>query len=95
MNKPYELTILADDNLTEDEVVAHIKDLLGKQKEFSGKLNECIKTSLANIIATKTNYKNELIKIQDNIKYDSVNDNENKNLMKQISDISKKRKCIF
>ena len=28
MNKPYELTILADDNLTEDEVVAHIKDLL-------------------------------------------------------------------
>ena len=66
----------------------HIKELLGKQKEFSGKLNECIKTSLANIIATKTNYKNELIKIQDNIKYDSVNDNENKNLMKQINDIS-------
>ena len=66
----------------------HIKDLLGKQKEFSGKLNECIKTSLANIIVTKTNYKNELIKIQDNIKYDSVNDNENKNLMKQINDIS-------
>jgi hypothetical protein len=66
----------------------HIKELLGKQKEFSGKLNECIKTSLANIIATKTNYKNELIKIQDNIKYDSVNDNENKNLMKQIKDIS-------
>lgn len=29
MDKPYELTILADDNLTEDEVVAHIKDLLG------------------------------------------------------------------
>jgi hypothetical protein len=66
----------------------HIKELLGKQKEFSGKLNECIKTSLANIIVTKTNYKNELIKIQDNIKYDSVNDNENQNLMKQIKDIS-------
>ena len=39
----------------------NIKDLLGRQKEYSGKLNECIKTSLANIIATKTNYKNELI----------------------------------
>ena len=30
MNKPYELTILADENLTEDEVAAHIKDLLGE-----------------------------------------------------------------
>ena len=28
----------------------NIKELLGKQKEYSGKLNECIKTSLANII---------------------------------------------
>ena len=35
----------------------YIKELLGKQKEFSGKLNQTIKTSLANIIATKTNYK--------------------------------------
>ena len=69
----------------------HIKDLLGKQKDFSGKLNETIKTSLANIIATKTNYKNELVKIQDNIKYDIINNNEkneNKNLMNQINDIS-------
>ena len=68
-----------------------IKDLLGKQKDFSGKLNETIKTSLANIIATKTNYKNELVKIQDNIKYDIINNNENnqnKNLMNQINDIS-------
>ena len=69
----------------------HIKELLGKQKEFSGRLNECIKTSLANIIATKTNYKNELIKIQDNIKYDIINNNDNgnnQNLMNQINDIS-------
>ena len=68
----------------------HIKNLLGKQKEFSGKLNECIKSSLANIIATKTNYKNELIKMQDNIKYDLINnDNGNKeNLMNQINAIS-------
>ena len=68
-----------------------IKDLLGKQKDFSEKLNETIKTSLANIIATKTNYKNELVKIQDNIKYDIINNNENsenKNLMNQINDIS-------
>ena len=72
------------------EKFEHIKDLLGKQKEFSGKLNECIKTSLANIIATKTNYKNELIKMQDNIKYDIIN-NENgdqKNFMEQINNIS-------
>ena len=66
----------------------YIKELLGKQKEFSGKLNETIKTSLANIIATKTNYKNELTKIQDNIKYDIINNNENKNVMNQINDIS-------
>ena len=72
------------------EKFEHIKDLLGKQKEFSGKLNECIKTSLANIIATKTNFKNELIKMQDNIKYDIIN-NENgdqKNFMEQINNIS-------
>ena len=66
----------------------HIKELLGKQREFSGKLNETIKTSLANIIATKTNYKNELTKIQDNIKYDIINNNDNKNVMNQINDIS-------
>ena len=69
----------------------HIKDLLGKQKEFSGKLNECIKNNLANLIATKTNYKNELIKMQDNIKYDIINNNDNDkkyNLMNQINDIS-------
>ena len=69
----------------------YIKELLGKQKEFSGKLNECIKTSLANIIATKTNYKNELIKMQDNIKYDIINNNnngDNHNLMNQINNIS-------
>ena len=71
----------------------NIKELLGKQKEFSGKLNECIKSSLANIIATKTNYKNELIKIQDNIRYDIINnggmENENnKNLMNQLNNIS-------
>jgi hypothetical protein len=73
------------------EKFEHIKELLGKQKEFSGRLNECIKTSLANIIATKTNYKNELIKIQDNIKYDIINNNDNgnnQNLMNQINDIS-------
>lgn len=73
------------------EKFEHIKDLLGKQKEFSGKLNECIKTNLANLIATKTNYKNELIKMQDNIKYDIINNNENgknHNLMNQINDIS-------
>lgn len=68
-----------------------IKELLGKQKEFSGKLNECIKSSLARLIATKTNYKNELIKIQDNIKFDvisNIENNENKNLINQINDIS-------
>lgn len=73
------------------EKFEYIKELLGKQKEFSGRLNECIKTSLANIIATKTNYKNELIKIQDNIKYDIINNNDkanNQNLMNQINDIS-------
>jgi hypothetical protein len=67
----------------------HIKDLLGKQKDFFGKLNETIKTSLANIIAIKTNYKNEIVKIQDTIKYDKINNNENnenKNLMNQIND---------
>lgn len=66
----------------------YIKELLGKQKEFSGKLNQTIKTSLANIIATKTNYKNELTKIQDNIKYDIINNNDNKNVIDQINDIS-------
>ncbi len=66
----------------------YIKELLGKQKEFSGKLNQTIKTSLANIIATKTNYKNELTKIQDNIKYDIINNNDNKNVINQINDIS-------
>ena len=72
------------------EKFEHIKDLLGKQKEFSGKLNECIKTSLANIIATKTNYKNELIKMQDNIKYDIINNGngDQKNFMEQINNIS-------
>ena len=71
----------------------NIKDLLGKQKEYSGKLNECIKTSLANIIATKTNYKNELIKVQDNIRYDIINNSSaecdnNKNLSNKLNDIS-------
>lgn len=40
MNKPYELTILADDNLTEDEVVAHIKDLLG-ETNYAAKYDGC------------------------------------------------------
>jgi hypothetical protein len=71
----------------------NIKDLLGRQKEYSGKLNECIKTSLANIIATKTNYKNELIKVQDNIRYDIINNSStecenNKNLSNKLNDIS-------
>ena len=71
----------------------NIKELLGKQKEYSGKLNECIKTSLANIIATKTNYKNELIKVQDNIRYDIINNagaecENNKNLSNRLNDIS-------
>ena len=71
----------------------NIRDLLGKQKEYSGKLNECIKTSLANIIATKTNYKNELIKVQDNIRYDIINNSSaecenNKNLSNKLNDIS-------
>ena len=71
----------------------NIKDLLGKQKEYSGKLNECIKTSLANIIATKTNYKNELIKVQDNIRYDIINNSStecenNKILSNKLNDIS-------
>jgi hypothetical protein len=48
-----------------------------KQKDFSGKLNETIKTRLVNIIAIKTNYKNEIVKIQDIIKYDIINNNEN------------------
>lgn len=71
----------------------NIKDLLGKQKDYSGKLNECIKTSLANIIATKMNYKNELIKVQDNIRYDIINNTNgecenNKNLINKINNIS-------
>ena len=71
----------------------NIKNLLGKQKEYSGRLNECIKTSLANIIATKTNYKNELIKVQDNIRYDIINNGNtdyenNKNLSNRINDIN-------
>ena len=71
----------------------NIKDLLGKQKEYSGKLNECIKMSLANIIATKTNYKNELIKVQDNIRYDIINNGNaecenNQNLMNGLNNIS-------
>lgn len=67
-----------------------IKILFGKQKEFSAKLNDSIKTSLANIIATKTSYKNELIKMQDNIKYDIINNisKEKNNEEKLISDIS-------
>ena len=75
------------------EKFENIKELLGKQKEFSGKLNECIKSSLANIIATKTNYKNELIKVQDNIRYDIINNSSsdtenNKNLINQLNNIS-------
>ena len=73
------------------EKFEQIKNLLEKQKDFSGRLNECIKTSLANIIATKTNYKNEMIKIQDNIKFDIMKNDENsdnKNLTNQINDIS-------
>ena len=73
------------------EKFEQIKNLLEKQKNFSGRLNECIKTSLANIIATKTNYKNEMIKMQDNIKYDIMKSEENidnKNLINQINDIS-------
>jgi len=71
----------------------NIKDLLAKQKEYSGKLNECIKMSLANIIATKTNYKNELIKVQDNIRYDIINNSSaegenNQNLMNKLNNIN-------
>ena len=71
----------------------NIKNLLGKQKEYSGRLNECIKNSLANIIATKTNYKNELIKVQDNIRYDIINNGNtdyenNKNLCNRLNDIN-------
>ena len=71
----------------------NIKELLAKQKEFSGKLNECIKTSLANIIATKTNYKNELIKVQDNIRYDIINSSStecenNQNLINKLNNIT-------
>jgi CHASE3 domain sensor protein len=71
----------------------NIKDLLAKQKEYSGKLNECIKMSLANIIATKTNYKNELIKVQDNIRYDIINNSNaecenNQNLMNKLNNIN-------
>lgn len=68
-----------------------IKELLGKQKEFSTKLNDNIKQSLVNIISTKTDYKNELIKIQDQIKYNIVNEetnNNNLNLENQINNIS-------
>ena len=75
------------------EKFENIKELLGKQKDFSGKLNECIKSSLANIIATKTNYKNELIKVQDNIRYDIINNSSteienNKNIINQLNNIS-------
>jgi CHASE3 domain sensor protein len=71
----------------------NIRDLLAKQKEYSGKLNECIKMSLANIIATKTNYKNELIKVQDNIRYDIINNSNaecenNQNLMNKLNNIN-------
>ena len=71
----------------------NIKELLAKQKEYSGKLNECIKMSLANIIATKTNYKNELIKVQDNIRYDIINNGStecenNQNLINRLNNIS-------
>ena len=71
----------------------NIKDLLAKQKEYSGKLNECIKMSLTNIIATKTNYKNELIKVQDNIRYDIINNSSaecenNQNLMNKLNNIN-------
>ena len=71
----------------------NIKDLLAKQKEYSGKLNECIKMSLANIIATKTNYKNELIKVQDNIRYDIINNSSaecenNQNLINKLNNIN-------
>ena len=71
----------------------NIKDLLDKQKDYSGKLNECIKMSLANIIATKTNYKNELIKVQDNIRYDLINNTNtesqnNQNLINGLNNIN-------
>ena len=71
----------------------NIKDLLSKQKEYSGKLNECIKMSLANIIATKTNYKNELIKVQDNIRYDIINNSNsecenNQNIINRLNNIN-------
>ena len=71
----------------------NVKNLLGKQKEYSGRLNECIKNCLANIIATKTNYKNELIKVQDNIRYDIINNGNtdyenNKNLSNRLNDIN-------
>ena len=67
-----------------------IKELLGKQKEFSTKLNDSIKESLVNIITTKNDYKNELIKLQDNIKYSilSQENKKNENLEKQINNIS-------
>ena len=67
-----------------------IKELLGKQKEFSSKINDSIKESLVNIITTKNDYKNELIKLQDNIKYNIVNqeNNKNLNLENQINNIS-------
>ena len=71
----------------------NIKDVLAKQKEYSGKLNECIKMSLANIIATKTNYKNELIKVQDNIRYDIINNSSsecenNQNIINRLNNIN-------
>jgi len=68
----------------------YIKGILAKQKDFSGKLNECIKSSLANIISAKINYKNELIKIQDNIQYDIINNGNgtSNNIENQIKDIS-------
>ena len=71
----------------------NIKELLAKQKDYSGKLNECIKMSLANIIATKTNYKNELIKVQDNIRYDIINNantecQNNQNLINGLNNIN-------
>lgn len=40
MNKPYELTILADDNLTKEEVVKRISELL-EGKEYKAEYDGC------------------------------------------------------